>query len=123
MAWSDSSCVYIGFKIKLGDLIEQIQEEKIKEFIELFLDGFIEDENELFNSMYSNVYEELYCKYLLEDKKKNKNINVEEFKKKFLEESKRRGTELLLRYGGREETLELGSLYDQQFLYSFKYLL
>ncbi len=114
MGWTDSANVSIGFKIKLGYFIPQIQEEKIKECEFILFDGFLDDENEHFSEKYHEVMESCYFTHV------SKNKNVEEFKRVFMEETKKYGTDIHTYYGTQEQTLEMGSLYEQYLLFPYK---
>ncbi len=157
MGKSESANVSIGLKIKLGDLIEQINVENIEELKKIFSGGFIEDKNEEFSNMFIIVYSELYNEFFIPKRKgvckkktneqnqqneektkdestknleeENKINKINEFKLKFIEESKNNGSRKEYRcsefgeFGGYISTLEKGCLYEQFLLYPVTSLL
>ncbi len=156
MGKSESVNLSIGLKIKLGDLIEQINIENIEELKKIFSYGFIEDENNSFTSAFENIYYDLYNEFLIVKKKgvckkkskeqneqneqneekkdelaknleeENKRNKINEFKIKFIEESKKNGSKKEFKssqFSGSVNTLEYGCLYDKFLLYPVKNLL
>lgn len=51
----ESATASIGLKILLSDLVNQMNETKLKLIIEMLDDGFIEDDTDEYNETYSNI--------------------------------------------------------------------
>ncbi len=69
MGKSENANVSIGLKIKLGQLIEQINVENIEELKKIFSNGFIEDENDSFTSVFKYIYYHIYNEFFSGKKK------------------------------------------------------
>jgi hypothetical protein len=55
MGKSETATASLGIKIRLGDLIEQLNEDNAKLIESMLTDGCIEDENEFYNEVYAGI--------------------------------------------------------------------
>ena len=110
MGKSETTTASIGIKIKLGDLILQINENNFALIVEMLRDGTIEDENDTFNDVYDAII--------------NSNIldgDYDEVKEGLIEEFKCSGMYILYKFSNKiEHTLSNGCLFDKTLVIHIK---
>lgn len=116
MGKCETAAASIGIKIRLSDLVTQINETNLNIIIDMLESGHIEDDNDFFNE----VYEEII------DDEKITNGNYANIKKKLTNEFKTKGTINKYQYSFSrkdEHTLENGCLWDKFLLVPIKKIL
>lgn len=113
MGFRQSSTVFIGLKIQLEKLANQINESNYNEILNILEKSYIDDENNDFTHTLRSV---LYD--LTKDEK-----NYEQFKNEFSEEIKKRGTIVQLYNGKIDEIFDYGYLSEKYLLFPIKQIL
>jgi DNA-directed RNA polymerase beta' subunit len=110
MGKSETAIASIGIKIKLGELVSQINETNFALITEMLRDGSIEDENDTFN----DVYDEIINSNILD----GDYLDVQE---SLIEEFKNRGMNILYKFSDKvEHTLCAGCLFDKTLVIHIK---
>ena len=110
MGKSETSSISLGYKIKISDLINQLDSNNIEIINTFLVKGFIEDENDGFNDMYININ---FSLNFYEDIKIND--EVEKYKQTLISEFKNNGNLIKLRSGGYMEDKSI-PLYNMDLL-------
>ena len=99
MGKSEISTASLGYKIKISDLVEQLDSNNINIILIFLQKGFIEDENDGFNTSYMDVVDFCYSYFKTSIKKKDEE-EIQKFKQILISELKDSGNVIELKNGG-----------------------